>query len=68
MSELTAIYPMLVRVIGVAFAIGGWVYGHKKGYSLFGKSLCGLLAVMLWVLIGGFLAAFVLPEHFLESL
>ena len=44
---------LMIRVIAAGFAVGGWVYGHKKGYSLRGKSFLGLIAVILWVLIGG---------------
>jgi hypothetical protein len=53
---------MVVRAIGVAFAVAGWVYGQKKGYSLFGKSLCGLVAVWIFILVAAFLSAFFLPE------
>ena len=53
---------LMIRVIAAGFAVGGWVYGHKKGYSLRGKSFLGLIAVILWVLIGGVLQAVVWPE------
>ena len=38
MSDLSTIYPMVVRAITAGFAVAGWVYAHKRGYSLFGKS------------------------------
>ncbi len=62
MTDFLTNSPMLLRVIGVAFVVAGWVYGQKKGYSLFGKSLCGLLAVWIFILVAGFLSAYFLPE------
>ncbi len=53
---------LMLRVIAAGFAVGGWVYGHKKGYTLRGKSFSGLFAVILWILIAGAFQAFVLPE------
>ncbi len=53
---------LMLRVIAAGFAVGGWVYGHKKGYSLRGKSFSGFFAVLLWVLIAAAFQAFVTPE------
>ena len=53
---------LMIRVIAACFAVGGWVYGHKKGYSLRGKSFLGLFAVILWILIAAAFQAFVVPE------
>ncbi len=53
---------LMIRVIAAGFAVGGWVYGHKKGYSLRGKSFSGLFAVILWILVAAVFQAFVLPE------
>jgi len=49
----------LLRVIAAGFAVGGWVYGQKRGYSLRGKSFLGLLAVILWILVAGAFQAFI---------
>ena len=53
---------LMLRVVAAGFAVGGWVYGHKKGYSLRSKSFLGLFAVILWVVVAGVFQAVVLPE------
>ncbi len=61
MTDFLTNSPMLMRALGAVFAVAGWVYGHKKGYSLFRKSLCGLVAVWIFILVGAFLFASLLP-------
>ena len=53
---------IMIRVIAAGFAVGGWVYGHNKGYTLRGKSFLGLFAVILWIVAAAAFQAFVLPE------
>ena len=53
---------LMLRVIAAGFAVGGWVYGHKKGYSLRSKSFLGLFAVLFFILVAGVFQALVLPE------
>ena len=53
---------LMMQVIAAGFAVGGWVYGHKKEYSLRGKSFMGLFAVILWILAAATFQALVLPE------
>ena len=52
----------MIRVIAVAFAIGGWMYGGKRGYTHRGKSFMALLGVVLWVVLAAVFFATFAPE------
>lgn len=51
-----------IRVIAAAFGVAGFMYGHKKGYSLRAKFFLAFLAVVLSVVVGGILWALISPD------
>ncbi len=51
-----------IRVIAAGFAVAGFMYGHKKGYSLAVKFFLAFLAVVLSAVVGGILLALILPD------
>ena len=53
---------LMIRVIAAAFGVAGFMYGHKKGYSLRAKTFLALVGVLLCVVVGGILAAIIWPE------
>ena len=51
-----------IRVIAGAFGVAGFMYGHKKGYSLRAKTFLALVGVLLLVVVGGIMVALIWPE------
>ncbi len=62
MTDFLTDSSMLIRALAAVFAVAGWVYGHKKGYSLFGKSISGLVAVWIFIIVGAVLYASLMPD------
>ncbi len=52
----------MLRLIAFAFGVLGFMYGHKKGYSLRAKTFLALVAVLLFAVVGGILAAIIWPD------